>query len=320
MPASELQRLVHRVVGGTCMLSLSATAWAPAWAAAHFGSTSIESLNEQAARGGSALLAQRRQNLGGGYARPAGGAMTRPAGRPEGRPITRPGARPGFGGGGGAIARPAPGFDRGNRRPTGGWVENVPAMRPRPRPYPGQMTRPALPPGSIRPGPDRPNRPAWNPGWNRPGWNQPNWVINRPVNINTINVRPRWWGPAWVGARPWRYGWYSGVPSSWGWWGGSSLAWGITSLASAAIIASAINNAVRDNTPTVDVTNSPYQLVFGSVEPVGDHDVNFSFLFEGSAFQASADCKSGLLNNRTPENAEEAQLINAACQVAYASF
>lgn len=211
---------------------------------------------------------------------------------------------------------------------------------------PGDLTRPALRPGPNRPnwnrpgGPslsrpdwDRPewnrpgaNRPNWNrpgvnrPNWNRPGWNRPNWVINRPVNINTVNVRPGWWGPGWVGARPWRYGWYSGVPSSWGWWGGSSLVWGITSLASAAIIASAINNAVRDNTPTIDVSDSPYQLVFGSVSPVGDHDVTFSFLFEGSAFQASADCKRGLLNNRTPENPEEAQLINAACQVAYASF
>lgn len=145
-------------------------------------------------------------------------------------------------------------------------------------------------------------------------------MINRPVNINTIAVRPNWWGPGWAGARPWRYGWYSGVPASWGWWGGSSLAWGITSLASAAIIASAINNAVQEENPTIDVSDSPYLLVFGSVQAVGDHDVTFSFVFEGAAYQASADCKSGLLNGRQPENPEEARLINAACQVAYASF
>lgn len=183
-------------------------------------------------------------------------------------------------------------------------------------------------PGANRPDWDRPGRPDWNrpgrpdwnrPNWNRPGWNRPNWVINRPVNIKVVSVRPGWWGPSWVRARPWRYGWYRG-PASWGWWNGSSLAWGITSLAGAALIAAAINEAVRDDASTIAVAESPYQLVFGSVTPGGDHDVTFSFLFEGSAYQASADCRSGLLNGRSPENPEEAQLINAACQVAYASF
>ncbi|MFM7085740.1 MAG: hypothetical protein ACKOXO_01935 [Cyanobium sp.] len=140
------------------------------------------------------------------------------------------------------------------------------------------------------------------------------------MNIDTIKVRPGWWGPGWAGARPWRYGWYRGGSPTWGWWSGSSVAWGITSLASAAIIAAAINDAVRDDNATIDVSDSPYQLVYGSVNAFGDHNVSFSFVFEGSAYQASADCQSGLLNDRRPENPEEAQLINAACQVAYASF
>lgn len=218
-------------------------------------------------------------------------------------------------------------------------MNNVPESRPRPRPQPGANTRPAPGPGigDNRPGGNRPgtganrpgigdnrpgvNRPDWNnrPNWNRPGWNRPDWVFNRPVNINVVNVRPNWWGPRWYTSRPWRVGWYYG-PSRWNWWSSSSLAWGITSLASAAIIASAINNALGSNTSTIDVSDSPYQLVFASVTPVGDQGVSFSFLFEGSAFQATADCSQGLLNNRPPVNQEEAQLINAACQVAFASF
>lgn len=322
MPASEkpfrLQPLLRRLLSGSCLACLVLSSGAPPALAME-----------------EAWLAQRGFQRGSraGQRAPGQRPMARPAG-----PMTRPAPRPGLGGGGGMVTRPAPGFDRGNRRPAGGWVNTVPPTRP--RPMPGQVTRPVLPqapgvnrpggnrPGGNRPGGNRPgaNRPDWNrpggnrPGWNRPGWNRPNWVINRPVNISVVNARPGWWGNGWVSARPWRYGWYTGNPGAWGWWGGSSLAWGISSLASAAIIASAINNAVQNNEPTIPVTDSPYQLLVGSVAAVGDHDVSFSFLFEGSAYQASADCRDGLLNNRSPENPEEAQLLNAACQVAYASF
>jgi hypothetical protein len=362
MPASELRRWLRAAVSGGCVISLTITGWTPALLAAE--------------------LAQGRFNRGGG----GGGSMQRPSARPGGgSSMQRPSARPGGGGsmqrpsarpgGAGAIGRPAPGFDRGNRRPPGGWVNSVPATRP--RPLPGPVTRPALPPGGgvnrpvrplppgggrpegnrpganrpdwnrpgrpggnrpdwNRPGANRPdwnrpgrpggNRPDWNrpggsrPDWNRPGWNRPNWVVNRPVTINAIGVRPGWWGPGWAVSRPWTFGWFGGIPGTWGWWGPSSVAWGISSLASAAIIAAAINSAVRANSSTIPVVDSPYQLVFGSVVPVGDQSVTFSFLFEGQAFQASADCKRGLLNDRPPEQQEEAQLLNAACKVAFASF
>lgn len=326
MPASELRRWLRAAVSGGCVISLTITGSTPALLAAE--------------------LAQGRFNRGGG----GGGSMQRPSARPGGgSSMQRPSARPGGGGsmqrpsarpgGAGAIGRPAPGFDRGNRRPPGGWVNSVPATRP--RPLPGPVTRPALPPGGgvnrpvrpLPPGGGRPegnrpggNRPDWNrpggnrPDWNRPGWNRPNWVVNRPVTINAIGVRPGWWGPGWAVSRPWTFGWFGGIPGTWGWWGPSSVAWGISSLASAAIIAAAINSAVRANSSTIPVVDSPYQLVFGSVVPVGDQSVTFSFLFEGQAFQASADCKRGLLNDRPPEQQEEAQLLNAACKVAFASF
>lgn len=417
MPVSDRVPTLRRLLRSGCAISLTLTTWAPALSAAELASHAALSAERNAAVG-SDWLAQGRSNRGGGGGgRSGGGSGGRSAGRSGGgggslgRPSGGSGSRPG-GAGAGAIGRPAPGVDRGNRRPSGGWVNNVPPSRPGSRP--GTGNRPSLPPagssrpggggnrpgdlGGSRPGQDRPgsgltrpgdagsnrpgqnrpgdiggnrpglnrpgdgsNRPEWNrpgdgsnrpannrpdwsrPGnndnrpnwsgntrpnwnsntrstWNRSGWNRPDWVFDRRVNINTtINVRPNWWGPTWYSSRPWRWGWFYG-PTTWGWWGGSSLAWGVTSLASAAIIASAINNAVSSNTSTIVVNDSPYQLVFGTVTPVGANGVSFSFLFQGEAFEATADCREGLINGRRPSNPEEAQLINAACQVAFASF
>lgn len=346
MPDFHLQRLMQGLVSSTCAISLAAAPWAPTLAALESSSLPPAWQTPGADPAASSQAQRLPHRPGAGGARPAG----RPAPaihHPGAHATPRPGGRPGGpGAGGAAITRPAPGLNQGNR-PAGGWGNNGPV----PHPAAGPTIRPALPPAVNRPGlgrPDRPvlrptpswpngnhplaplpNRPGWNgpiaplpnrPAWNRPGWNRPNWVLNRPVNINTINVRPSWWGPGWAGARPWRYGWYSGIPSSWGWWPGSSLAWGVTSLASAAIIAAAINNAVRDNNSAIDVTDSPYQLLFGSVSPEGEAGVSFRFLLGGEAYEASADCQRGWLNGRAPENPEEAQLIHAACQVAYANF
>lgn len=275
--------------------------------------------------------------------------------RPENRPsgVTRPtngsSARPPRGAGAGALTRPAPGFDRGNRKPPGGWIDRVPAGSIRPYPMPGRpsaggsISRPGVDrPSSNRPGTNRPDwnrpgssrpdwnrpssRPDWNrpgsvrPSWSRPGWNRPDWVFSRPVQINTIVARPGWWGPNWSTSRPWRYGWYNRGYSRWNWWNQSSIAWGITSLASAAIIGVAINNALKANSPTIDVQDSPYRLIYGSVVGNASDDVTFKFLFGDASYEASANCKSGLMNGRIPQNREEAQLMNAACEVAYGKF
>ena len=223
------------------------------------------------------------------------------------------------GSGSGFLTRPAPGFNRGNRRPGGGWVDRVPSNGPRPI-KPG-WTRPNRP---NRPNWNRPNRPDWNrpnrPNWNRPNWNRPNWILNRPININTIKVKPKWWRSGWRRARPWRYGWYNSGPARWSWWNRSSIGWGITSLTSAALIAAAIDNAINDDRPTVTVNDSPYDLVYGSVQATGDQTATFSFTLAGNAYQASADCGSGLLDGQAPDSPEEAQLLNAACEVAFGSL
>lgn len=213
-----------------------------------------------------------------------------------------------------AIARPVGGFGRPDF--------NRPIERPADFP-----DRPA----------DLPNRPIDQPNWqrndgNRPIINQPinsrpinsgNTIINnRPVNINNINARPAWVNRNWATARPWGgYGWYRGWNNpSWGWWGASAAAWGITTLTSAAIIGSSIDNAVSSNVTYIPVPNSTYTLYYGTVAPTNSSQVQFAFGYQGQTYQANADCQQGLLNGQPPNMPADAELMNAACQVAFSNF
>ena len=281
-----------------------------------------------------------RASLDRGSRRPSGGwsqggrVGTRPGpslDRPMGRPasgMNRPGGqRPAAGG----LQRP------GGNRPEGGWsrpdgVTNRP-NRPeggwsRPDGVPNRPNRPEG--GWSRPDgvTNRPNRPdTWNRpdgNWNRPNngknWNRPNnwnnW--NRPINVGSLNLYPGWARPGWGYARPWNYGWYGGwATPSWGWWGASALTWGITSLATAAIINSAVDDAVSSQKTYIVVPNSNYQLLYGTVQPTEATGVSFAVQQDASTYQWSADCRAGLLNGNQPQDAKEAELLNAACQVAY---
>lgn len=285
MRASELTALAHRMLASCCAASVSLSTLPPPGFAVDLAGGSGAQVAQQRRE-------TRRRDRSDRPARPAGSSRY-----PRGSAA-------------GALSRPAPGFHRGNRRPSGGWVDRTPPGSLRPSPYP------------LRPGPGmggiNPQRPR--PDWNRPGWNRPNWMFNRPVVINNFNARPAWWGPTWPRARPWRYGWYNGGYNRWSWWNSSSLIWGITSLASAAIIGAAINDAIRQNQPTIAVKDSPYQLVYGSVRAIGSDEVVFSFLFGDTSYEARANCRAGTINGRQPMNPEEAQLMNAACQVAFSDF
>jgi hypothetical protein len=129
---------------------------------------------------------------------------------------------------------------------------------------------------------------------------------------------PGWARPGWGYARPWNYGWYGGWSSpSWGWWGASAAAWGVTTLATAAIINAAVDDAVNSQTTTIVVPNSDYNLLYGTVQPVNDQSVRFAIESSGAEVQMSADCQAGTLDGRTPNSAAEAELLNAACQVAF---
>ena len=129
---------------------------------------------------------------------------------------------------------------------------------------------------------------------------------------------PGWARPGWGYARPWNYGWYGGwATPSWGWWGPSAAAWGVTTLATAAIINAAVDDAVDSHTTTIVVPNTDYRLLYGSVEPVNDESVSFSVESGDREVAMNADCKRGTLDGRNPSTAQEAELLNAACQVAF---
>ena len=143
-----------------------------------------------------------------------------------------------------------------------------------------------------------------------------NWT--NTVNINNVNVRPGWARPGWGVARPWNTGWYGGWGSPpWGWWGARAAVWGIGSLATAAAINNAVNASIAAQTTYIVVPESDFQLLYGSVQPSGNSTINFAVSANGSTYQLTADCNAGLLNGVDPASAAEAQLLNAACQVAF---
>ena len=143
-----------------------------------------------------------------------------------------------------------------------------------------------------------------------------NW--DRTVNINNVNLNPGWARPGWGYARPWNYGWYGGwATPRWGWWGASAAAWGVSTLATAAIINAAVDNAVANSTTYIVVPNTGYQLQFGTVQPYGTTGVSFVMTANNVSYQMTADCTNGTLNGVQPASAPEAELLNSACQVAF---
>ncbi|MCP9785741.1 hypothetical protein [Cyanobium sp. N5-Cardenillas] len=247
-----------------------------------------------------------RMGGGGGGARVGGGGLGRAGG---GGSL----GRTGFQGSGGAG-----GLNRGVSRPAGGWSSGVAGGLGGP-----SINRPVARPGGVvgNPGLNRAvgtgslNRNV-NRNINRNVNVNRNW--NRAVNVNAIGVRPGWARPGWGVARPWNHGWYGGwATPSWGWWGASAAAWGVGTLATAAIINSAVDAAVASSQTVIVVPNTQYELLFGTVQPTGTATVAFDVSANGSVYQLSADCQSGLLNGQVPGNAQEAELLNAACQVAF---
>ena len=240
---------------------------------------------------------------GGGGARHAGGGGHRP--------------QTGFQGAGG-------GLNRGSSRPSGGWSNKLGSDQARP-----SLDRPV----AQRDGNRNLNRDGdRNRNLNRDGDRNINRDLNRnisrdinrdwnrKVNINDVNLYPGWARPGWGLARPWNTGWYGGWSTpTWGWWGARAAAWGIGSLATAAIINDAVNDAIDDHESYIVVPNSDYQLLYGTVTPVAGSSVSFDVTANGSTYQLTADCNSGTLNGRDPGTPAEAELLNAACQVAYGS-
>ena len=240
-----------------------------------------------------------------------------------------------FGGGGGAgrantgFAGAGSGLNRGSDRPAGGWSSRVQSDRAMP-----SLNRGGSGSGASGRLGDRTGGLNRDRGFN--GSRDLTRNVNRDVNRNVtrnvsrnwgrnvnlagVNLYPGWARPGWAVARPWSYGWYGGWATPvWGWWGARAAAWGISTLATAAVINNAVNDAVDDHVSYIAVPDSEYQLQYGTIAPQGNSGVTFVVTVDGSSYQLSADCRAGTLDGRDPNTAAEAQLLNAACQVAYGS-
>lgn len=148
---------------------------------------------------------------------------------------------------------------------------------------------------------------------------------NRNVNVNNnfYNRNYNGWNNNWSNGgywnnRPWNSGWYGGW-GGWGWWGGSAAAWGIAGLATGAAITSLVNSAADRQSTVIVVPQTSYELNYGSVEAVGLYGASFSYNVDGSTLMGAVNCQQGLLNGQVPGTADQAQLLNAVCQVAFGS-
>ena len=84
------------------------------------------------------------------------------------------------------------------------------------------------------------------------------------------------------------------------------------------MITTLVNDAAEQQSPVINVPDSNYQLNYGSVDSVGSSGADFSYAVAGSPpLKGAANCQQGLLDGQVPSTAAQAQLLNAACQVAY---
>jgi len=163
-------------------------------------------------------------------------------------------------------------------------------------------------------------------------WSGLNWSRSDLYNhwrhpCGGLGCNPHTWGPSdrtirwtrdWSRDRFWGHGWYGRhYYRDWGWWGARAAAWGIGSLATAAVINGAINAAIDDNRTSFDVPETPYQLDYQTMRVPADRVTTFVVRRDGVAYQMDADCADGELNGQAPSTDAEAQLLNAACQVAF---
>ena len=101
--------------------------------------------------------------------------------------------------------------------------------------------------------------------------------------------------------------WYT---PRWSWWGPSAAAWGITTLATAAIINAAVDNALSTHTTYIVVPGTNYQLLYGTIRPDSTQSTTFSVIVNDDEIEFTANW--GTLDGRNPRTRDEAELLNAA--------
>lgn len=221
----------------------------------------------------------------------------------------------------------APRISSGGQDASGGWADQ-PVNRSLDKGYQG--SHPLYGAGARTPwtghnmSPDQFRRLTTGGSTGASGFDNERFNRNVKVENNFYNRNYGGWNDTWGnggywGSRAWGYGWYSWSPDTWGWWGGSSVGWGLAALAGADVITSLVNTAAAQESPVIDVPDSDYQLNYGTVDSVGSGGADFSYAVAGSPpVKGAANCQQGLLDGQVPSTAAQAQLLNAACQVAYA--
>lgn len=151
------------------------------------------------------------------------------------------------------------------------------------------------------------------------GWGAPGAGLTRPAGpVGVSRWTPTWVAGGYWAARPWVWGWYRVNPAVWAWWPASAAAWGVGGLAAAATLTALVNDAIASQSTVIVVPQTTLILDFGSVQAVRPMAVRFAWAAADAGFQqASGDCQAGLLNGAPPAEAAQAQLLNAACHVAY---
>ena len=141
------------------------------------------------------------------------------------------------------------------------------------------------------------------------GWGAPGVGLTRApaAAYGAAAYHPGWAAGGYWAARPWTTGWYGVRPLAW---------WGPAAAVSTAAVVSAVDAAAAQQTVWITVPETVLQLNYASVQAVGDGGVRFTYLAGGASFSASGDCRNGLLNG-TAAQGDSAQLLHAACQVAY---
>lgn len=143
------------------------------------------------------------------------------------------------------------------------------------------------------------------------GWGAPGAGLTRAPGAayGAAVYHPGWAaGGYWV-TRPWPTGWYGAQPLAW---------WPAAAAASAAAITASVNAAAAQQTVWIPVLQTGLDLNYASVRAVGSAGVTFTFGSGGFTQTADGDCREGLLNGASAKG-DSAQLLNAACLVAYGS-
>ncbi|WP_254993996.1 hypothetical protein [Cyanobium sp. Aljojuca 7D2] len=150
------------------------------------------------------------------------------------------------------------------------------------------------------------------------GFGAPGAGLTRAPGVSAWN--PAWGRRGYWPARTWSTGWYRPYPAAWPWWRTSSAAWGVTSLATAAVITSAVDAAADQQSTVIVVPQTSLQLDYGSIQALPPNGVQFAVAAAGMPYATvTSDCKQGLINGVPPTTADQAQLLNASCQIAYGS-